>query len=90
MTTLPKMVDSKGRVSLGKGFANSLVLIQELADGLIRVVRARAVPELESWLYNNPEALQMVMEGIEQAKNGQLIDGPNLEEMEKLADDMVA
>ena len=30
----------------------------------------------ESWLFKNPEALAMVMEGIEQAKEGKLGAGP--------------
>ncbi len=37
------------------------------------------VPKAEAWLYKNPVALKMVMEGIEDAKAGRLSDGPNIE-----------
>lgn len=82
--TTTKMVDKRGRVSLGKEFADHLVLVKRLGDGAVQVVLAEAVPSKESWLYKNPEALASVMEGMEQAKARQLGEGPDLAAGQKL------
>lgn len=84
MTTITAKVDSKGRLLLGKKFASCLVIVREISDGLLQVVKAEAVPAREAWLYKNPEALAMVMEGIRQASQGELTDGPNMAEGAKL------
>jgi hypothetical protein len=43
-----------------------------------------SVPMHELWLYRNPEALKMVVKGLEEAREGKLID---LGSFEKYADD---
>jgi hypothetical protein len=43
-----------------------------------------SVPMHELWLYRNPEALKMVVRGLEEAREGKLID---LGSFEKYADD---
>ena len=88
MTESVAHVDSKGRVTLGKAFANQLVIIQEVTEGILEIMRAKAVPEPELWLYRNPVAIQMVMQGLEQAKAGTLVDGPDLRMMGRLAAEM--
>jgi hypothetical protein len=89
MTSLvTKMVDGKGRVSLGKEFAGRLVIIKELQEGTVQITRAEAVPEREAWLHKNPDALRAVVEGIEQAHAGQLTDGPDLKAGQKLVDEI--
>jgi hypothetical protein len=89
MTATPsKMADSKGRITLGKEFANQLVIVKEIAAGVIQLIKAEAVPQPEVWLHRNPQAIKMVMEGIAQARRGELSDGPDLDKMEALADDM--
>jgi hypothetical protein len=86
MAAIPvKTADGKGRVTLGKEFAHRLVMVMPVAEGVVQVIRAEAVPERESWLYKNPKALRMVMEGIVQAKAGELADGPDLEADAKVA-----
>jgi hypothetical protein len=85
---LTKMVDGKGRVTLGKEFAGRLVIVTQVGVGTLQVTRAEAVPERESWLYKNPEALRMVLEGTEQARGGQFTDGPDLSAGQKLADEI--
>ncbi|GIW88256.1 MAG: hypothetical protein KatS3mg108_2580 [Isosphaeraceae bacterium] len=42
-----RTTDSKGRVSLPKGFANSTVIIEQVSDTELRVRKARVVPEDE-------------------------------------------
>jgi hypothetical protein len=82
---MTKMVDGKGRVTLGKEFAGRLVIVTEVGAGTLQITRAEAVPERESWLYKNPEALRMVLEGTQQARGGQLADGPDLKAGQVLA-----
>lgn len=82
MTPLACKVDSKGRVNLGKAFANRLVLVRELGDGVVEIVRAEAVPAPELWLHRNPRAIRAVMEGLAQAKEGELVEGPSLDELD--------
>ena len=87
MASLPvRTADGKGRVTLGKEFAHRLVMVMPVAEGVVQVVRAEAVPERESWLYKNPKALRMVLDGLAQAKAGELSDGPDLAGDSKTAD----
>lgn len=86
MTNLTKTADSKGRVALGKEFAGSLVIVRHVAEGVVQIIKAEAVPAREAWLHRSPKALAMVMEGIEQAKAGDLTDGPDMTAGDKLAE----
>ncbi len=88
MTAVPKSADSKGRISLGAEFANHLVLVRRIADGVVEIVKATAVPDPELWLHRNTKAIRMVMEGVEQAKAGDLVDGPDMGKMAQLAEEM--
>ncbi len=74
MTT--KTVDSKGRVALGKDFANCPVIIQQVGPNEIRVIKARVIPEDEAWLWDNDEAMGMVQRGMKQAKRREFADSP--------------
>ncbi len=74
MTT--KTADSKGRVALGKEFANRPVIIQRVGPNEIRVIKARVIPEDEAWLWDNEEAMGMVKRGIKQAKGHKFADSP--------------
>ena len=63
--------DAKGRVTLGAESAGrEFVVIQTKTGFRMEAVKTITVPEDEAWLWQNPEALAMVMEGIEQSKNG--------------------
>ena len=73
-----RTTDAKGRLTLGKEFAGKLVIVRRIAEGIVQITRAQAVPEAEAWLYRSPEALKLVMEGIEDAKAGRLTSGPDL------------
>lgn len=76
MTT--KMLDSRGRLTLGPEYANSMVLIDDSDPHRIVITRAVAVPASEAWLHANQGAMESVLRGLEQAKHGELVDGPNL------------
>jgi len=89
MTALTtKMVDERGRLSLGREFAEHLVIVRRVAEGVLQIVMAEAVPARESWLYKNPAALNAVMQGIEDAKQGDLVEGPDVEAGDALLADM--
>jgi hypothetical protein len=67
--------DSKGRVSLGlltKGIS-SFAMHQE-QDGKIILEPFFEIPANEKWLFDNAAAIDKVKKGLEQAKNGALID----------------
>jgi hypothetical protein len=82
-----KTADSKGRIALGRAFANSTVLIERVSSNEYRVIKARVIPEDEAWLWENDKALGMVMRGLRQAKEHQLADTPpDLELDDELAD----
>jgi len=66
MTT--KVADSKGRVALGRRFANKPVIIQEVDATEVRVIVAAVVPERELWLHDNAQAKRAVQQGLAQAK----------------------
>ena len=73
--------DSKGRISLGPEFAGREFVVHETKKGyLIQPVKTITVPEDEAWLWENPVALKMVLQGIEESKAGKGIDLGTLEE----------
>jgi hypothetical protein len=71
-----KTVDSKGRVTLGQRFANRPVIIESISDTEVKISLARVIPEREMWLFQNPEAREMVFRGLEQAKARQFAESP--------------
>jgi hypothetical protein len=80
-----KTIDEKGRLTLGKEYAGKHVVIEK-DDAALRVTFKRVVPEREGWLWDNPDAIGRVGEGLEQALRGNLSDGPDLNEAFALAD----
>ncbi len=93
MTTLPgknvvKKVDAQGRLSLGKIFANHLVLLREVEDGALEIMLADVIPAKEAWLHKNKPALASLMRGLEQTAKGEFAEPPNLEEDAKLLAEM--
>lgn len=77
--TLPtRTIDNRGRLSLGTAFANTLVIVRELPDGVLEIVPAEAVPAREVWLYKNAEAHASVMQGLKQAKAKQFVEPPEI------------
>ncbi len=74
MTT--RTADSKGRVALGKTFANSPVIVKRISPVEIRIIKARVIPEDESWLWENETALGIVRRGLQQARKKEFVDNP--------------
>jgi hypothetical protein len=71
-----KTADSKGRVALGKAFANSPVIVERISPTEVRIIKARVIPASEGWLWDNQQALGMVKRGFQQAKNRQFAENP--------------
>jgi len=88
MNITTKYADSKGRITLGKGFANRVIQIEELENGVI-LRPCRVIPEDESWLYDNKNALASVRNGLKQARAGEFVDGPDLTQSKSLADELL-
>ena len=77
--------DSKGRLTLGEAFANRMVIVEERGDEIVLHL-ARAIPEREAWLYDNPTALASVRRGLKQARSRELSKGPDLAKAAKLSE----
>ena len=75
-----KLVDKKGRVSLGTHLAGRTVILDDTNPNQIVITLARVIPEREAWLYNNQSALNSVRQGLAQAAEGKLLKaGPDLD-----------
>ena len=84
-----KILDSKGRVSLGKQFAGNTVMVDDTDPYNIVIKRAVVIPEQEAWLYRNPKALKLVRKGLAEAAAGKFSDSsPDLEADEKWASEL--
>lgn len=84
-----KLADAKGRVTLGKAFANKHVIIKTVRDNTVEVTIGQIVPDHQAWLYKNPKALKMVLRGLEDLKNGKFVrDSDVLKRAQKLVEEM--
>jgi len=72
-----KTIDEKGRLTLGREFAGRTVQLEQ-DDGGILIKFYRVVPEREAWLWENETAKALVTRGLEQARDGELSNGPDL------------
>ncbi len=84
MTSITRSADAKGRITLPKEYANSLVVIEQINDTELRIKKAKAIPEKELWLWQNPSAIGMVLQGLAQAENKDFVEGPDLDADAKL------
>jgi hypothetical protein len=78
MTMQPqlKTVDERGRLVLGKSFANKVAQIEQVAEGEFRLIFVRPVPEREMWLYNNEKAKSLVFQGLAEARDATFSKNP--------------
>ena len=66
------LTDSKGRLNLGKKYASSMFLVEELENGEFLLRKATILPESEVWLHQNKNAKTHVVKGIDQARQRKL------------------
>ncbi len=76
--SVTKTADSKGRVVLGRSFANRHVIVEQISETEVVVKMARVIPESEAWLYDNSAALNSVRTGLAQARTGEFVQGPDV------------
>lgn len=83
-----KTTDSKGRVVLGKAFANKTVLVRKLSETKVVIETARVIPDSETWLWDNETAIQSVRRGLKDAHDEKFVAGPDLDsDLELFGDD---
>lgn len=70
------VVDSRGRVSLGKVGAQPgrRYRVEQRVDGVLLLIPVVSIPEREMIVWRNPELARDLREGIEQAKRGETVD----------------
>ena len=69
-------VDSKSRITLGKGknmIKTNIYKVYRNAIGQIILDPQVTIPAHEQWLFKNKEATQQVKAGLEDAKKGRLV-----------------
>lgn len=83
-----RKVDAKGRVTLGQEFANQQLIVVKRVEGGWELIPATTVPAPEAWLYENPDAIRAVIEGLKQAAAGELVPGPDVADDAALAEQL--
>jgi hypothetical protein len=71
-----KTADDKGRITLGRGFANQTVVVDDSNPNQLVIRKMVLIPAEEAWLYKNPNALKSVREGLGQSAEMQFSDSP--------------
>ena len=87
MTAPTARTDGRGRVTLGKEFANRLMIVQKTEAGIL-LVPAEAVPAKEAWLFKDPVAIKAVLDGLADAEAGRFAEPPDLDGDEKMLADV--
>lgn len=85
-TTIVRDADAKGRITLGKRFANRSVIIEDIDETTVKISLARVIPERDMWLWENQVARAAVLRGLEQARRAEFSEPPDLDADERLAD----
>ena len=78
--------DDKGRIILGRNFANKNFRVAISANGEILLIPVVVIPERDLWLYKNPQALAMFHQGLAEAASGQVTAG---EDFSQYAHDVI-
>jgi hypothetical protein len=71
-----KIADSRGRVNLGKEFANKIFFFEKTGETEMKLELAAVIPEREMWLHRNPEARDAALEAIGRLKEGEFAESP--------------
>ncbi len=68
-------VDEKGRVLIGRERSSKDYRVAVSNSGEILLTPMGRIPEREMWLYQNPQALAQLEQGVAEAAAGHLIGG---------------
>jgi hypothetical protein len=74
---MSKTADHKGRVTLGKEFADRLVIVKKIEDGVVEVTLAEAIPAREAWLHRDKKALATLLRALEETGRGEFAQPPD-------------
>jgi hypothetical protein len=66
-----RKVDPAGRLSLGRDKAGEQYDITESPDGTVILTPVSIIPKREVWLYKNPEAMALVLQGLAESARGE-------------------
>lgn len=66
--------DNRGRVNIGVATKDKSYRVLQNAEGEILMVPVVTIPEREVWLYQNPDAMAAVKQGIAEAEAGNIHD----------------
>jgi hypothetical protein len=68
--------NEQGNLTLGEAAKTKVyrVLTNDAGQILLDPIDVEKIPEKQRWLWQNPEALGMVLKGIEQAAKGEVYD----------------
>lgn len=66
-----KKPDPQGRINIGREHANELFAIEKQPNGDIVLHPVAVIHKREAWLFENPEALAAVREGLAQSAAGE-------------------
>ncbi|MCO6044947.1 hypothetical protein NG895_13640 [Aeoliella sp. ICT_H6.2] len=78
MTT--KILDSKGRLSLGAEYASQTVIVDDSNADRIVITPAVVIPANELWVFQNEAARESLAAGLRDARAGRLSDGPEIDD----------
>jgi hypothetical protein len=70
-----KKTDGAGRIAIGKENGGRLYAVQRRPNGDILLSPVVVRHEREAWLYESPEALEMVKKGLAQSARGEAQPG---------------
>jgi hypothetical protein len=71
-----KTADSRGRINLGKEFANKIFIFEKVGKTEMKLEIATVIPDKEIWFYRDPEAQKALFEAIGRVKAGEFADSP--------------
>lgn len=71
-----KTADSRGRINLGKEFANKVFLFEKIGETEMKLELAAVIPEKERWFHKSPEAQETVLRAMERLRAGEFADSP--------------
>jgi hypothetical protein len=83
------VVDSRGRVSLGKAGAEPgrRYRVEQRGDGVLLLIPVVSIPEREMIVWRNPQVAQAIREGLDQAERGETVDRGSFSQYVDQADD---
>ena len=83
-----KKIYSKRRLLLGEELAGSTVIVEKRANGEYLVKPAMIIPSNEKWLFENKEALNSVMLGLKQSREGKVVKKPSFAKKKSWKDEL--